>query len=198
MKLKTKNKNLSKNTGQPKHETSMFELTPDIFDLFLPDAFQENVDYIYLGPENYCRVYVLDIDYPGEMYVGFFDSLLDKGEIAISVFIEPRDTGEAIKDITRRINAMKSNAMLQRGEPDYKLLAQIEWYDALRSSLQRNLEKILMTQVFIVVYAKTLEKLKEDCIRITKFAESLGLNMRCLSFEQQKGFCPAFRLVQET
>lgn len=93
---------------------------------------------------------------------------------------------------------MKSNAMLQRGEPDYKLLAQIEWYDALRSSLQRNLEKILMTQVFIVVYAKTLEKLKEDCIRITKFAESLGLNMRCLSFEQQKAFCPAFRLVQET
>lgn len=195
MKLKTKNKESSKNIRQQEqHENSIFELTPDIFDLFLPDAFQENVDYIYLGPENYCRVYVLDIDYPSEMYVGFFDSLLDKGEIAISVFIEPRDTGEAIKDITRRINAMKSNAMLQRGEPDYKLLAQIEWYDALRSSLQRNLEKILMTQVFIVVYAKSLEKLKEDCIRITKFAESLGLNMRCLSFEQQKGFLSSLPL----
>jgi len=192
MKLKTKNKNLSKNTGQPKHETSMFELTPDIFDLFLPDAFQENVDYIYLGPENYCRVYVLDIDYPGEMYVGFFDSLLDKGEIAISVFIEPRDTGEAIKDITRRINAMKSNAMLQRGEPDYKLLAQIEWYDALRSSLQRNLEKILMTQVFIVVYAKTLEKLKQSLQNLWDLTCAV-----CLS-SSKKAFCPAFRLVQET
>lgn len=172
----------------------MFELTPDIFDLFLPEVFYENVDYIYLGAENYCRVYVLDIDYPGEMYIGFFDSLLDKGEITISVFLEPRDTGEAIRDITRRINAMKSNAMLQRGEPDYRLLAQIEWYDALRASLQKNIEKILMTQVFIVVYAKTLEKLKEDCIRITKFAESMGLDMRCLSFEQKKGFLSSLPL----
>jgi len=166
----------------------MFEFAPDIYELILPDTFHEEADYIYLGAENYCRVYVLDIDYPSEMYVGFFDSLLDKGEIAISVFIEPRDTGQAIRDITRRINEMKSNAMLQRGEPDYKLLAQIEWYDALRASLQRGIEKILMAQVFIVVYSKSLEQLRENCIRITKFAESLGLNMRCLSFEQAKGY----------
>ncbi|WAM33342.1 hypothetical protein [Caldicellulosiruptor morganii] len=66
------------NTVQEQQESDMFELAPDIYELILPDTFHEEADYIYLGAENYCRVYVLDIDYPSEMYVGFLTVFLTK------------------------------------------------------------------------------------------------------------------------
>lgn len=160
-----------------------------LLDLAVPDCLHLEKDYIYLGSERYARVYVLAV-HPYEINIGFFNSFFNLGQIAISIYVEPADTGEVIVDLTKKITKLKSNeivSMQQGKKPDYRRITQAEDYEMLRAALQRGIEKALYVQVFFTIFAESLEKLKEKCEEFESRCAAYNIKPRCLSFEQLEG-----------
>lgn len=177
-------------------DKNIFENTVGLLDLALPDIFYEDKDYIYTGSERYSRTYVIST-YPQEMYVTFFNTFYNVGQISISVYIDPSDPRTVIKDLTNKINVLKSNAYLKKGEPNYAMLQQIEDLDLLRREIQRNVEKILYVQVLITIYAQSIEELIEKCEEFETRCSGFSLKPRCLSYEQKEGYITSLPLSSQ-
>ncbi|WPX08219.1 VirB4 family type IV secretion system protein [Anaerocellum danielii] len=169
-----------------------------LLDLILPDCIEEGKDYIYLGPERYARTYVISV-YPSDIYMSFFQSFFNLGQISMSIYLEPADTGDVIKKLTKMIVKLKAHIRLEneRTEPDYEKIQQAEDFEMLRASLQRNLEKILYAQVFITIYADSLEKLKEKCEEFRSRCEAYNMRPKALTFEQLKGYMTTLPLGRQ-
>lgn len=156
------------NISEKSENNRLIENATGLLDLILPDCIEEGKDYIYLGPERYARVYVVAV-YPSDIYLTFFQTFFNIGQISMSVYIEPADTGDVIRKLSRMITDLRANIILEGNKPvDYQKLQQAEDFELLRASLQRGIEKILYVQIFFTIYADSLEKLKEKCIEFKK------------------------------
>lgn len=173
-----------------KEPNKLIKNATGLLDLILPDCIEEGKDYIYLGPERYARTYVISV-YPSDIYISFFQSFFNLGQISMSVYLEPADTGEVIKKLTRMIVKLGANVILEseRGaKPDYAKIQQAEDFETLRAALQRNHEKIIYAQVFITIYADSLEELKRKCDEFKSRCEAYNMRPKALTFEQLKGY----------
>jgi len=170
-------------------ENPLIKNATGLLDLILPDCIEEGKDYIYLGPEKYARVFVVSV-YPSDIYMTFWQTFFNLGQITMSVYIEPADKGDVMKKLSKLITDLKANVILEssRKPVDYQKLQQAEDFELLRASLQRDLEKILYVQVFITIYADSLERLKERTEEFKSRCEAYSVKARTLMFEQLKGY----------
>ena len=91
-----------KNKKSKQKEIDIFNNTPNIMDLLLPDILEEKKDYICLGYNKYSRFFVMTV-YPEQTWVGWLDDLFNIGNINISVKIEPSINGQVINQLTRKL-----------------------------------------------------------------------------------------------
>jgi len=188
--ISSKQSNISKKSD----DSRLIENATGLLDLVLPDCIEEGKDYIYLGPEKYARVYVVAV-YPSDIYLTFFQTFFNIGQVSMSVYIEPADTGDVIRKLNRMITDLKANIILEGNRPvDYQKLQQAEDFELLRASLQRGIEKILYVQIFFTIYAESYEKLKEKCAEFKNRCEAYNLKPRALTFQQLRGYLTALPL----
>jgi hypothetical protein len=90
---------------QEKIESDEIELSDnvaDLHDLFIPDGLLETKDYLYLGPENYVRTFVVSV-YPREIYLGWLDDLFSIEGISLTTYIEPVPDDKVAKNLKKNL-----------------------------------------------------------------------------------------------
>ena len=91
-----------KNKKQKQNDIDIFNNSPSIIDLLLPDTLQEKRDYLVLGYNKYSRTFVMTV-YPEQTWVGWLDDLFNIGNINISIKIEPTSNGNVINQLTKKL-----------------------------------------------------------------------------------------------
>lgn len=137
--------------------------------------------------------------YPRFLTVGWLTPIINYNDtIDISLFIHPLDSGEVLKDITKRLTRIKAQVAERRekGIVSSPLLEVSEKeMEDMRMQLQEGKERIFRLGAYITLYADSLEKLKEseDAIQ-SLFANTLVIT-RDASLQQEKGFNSTLPLV---
>jgi len=93
---------------QEKIESDEIELSDnvaDLHDLFIPDGLLETKDYLYLGPENYVRTFVVSV-YPREIYLGWLDDLFSIEGISLTTYIEPVPDDKVAKNLKKKLDSV--------------------------------------------------------------------------------------------
>ena len=91
-----------KNKKQKQNDIDIFNNSPSMMDLLLPDTLQERKDYLCLGYNKYSRSFVMTV-YPEQTWVGWLDDLFNIGNINISIKIEPTSNGNVINQLTKKL-----------------------------------------------------------------------------------------------
>lgn len=182
---------LGKNKKERTKEIDIFNNTPNIMDLMLPDELQEKKDYLVLGFNKYSRTFVVTI-YPEQTWVSWLDDLFSIGNINISVKIEPSQNSNVISQLTKKLVQAQSEYSTYSKQGNILHLPvlekQIADLEELRMLIQTNQDKLFFATIFITLNAESLQELNEK----TKILES-ELNkktamIRTLTFRQLEGF----------
>lgn len=178
---------LEKNKKGKKKEINIFNNTPNIMDLILPDTLQERKDYVCLGYNKYSRYFAMTI-YPEQTWVSWLDDLFNIGNINISVKIEPASNANIINQLTKKLVQSQSEYATYSRQGNILHLPELEKLildlEDLRMLIQTNQDKLFFVTIFITLNAENLQELNEK----TKILES-ELNkktamIRTLTFRQ--------------
>lgn len=163
---------------------------PDIFDLFVPECIEENKNHVYLGKETYLRTYSIST-YPRELYVGFLDEFFKLGNTRISMYIENIPDNVIISVLNKKVVALKTQIILKTKSgatndiPVYQTaIADLE---SVMEAIQTNQEKMFIVNIFITIYAKSLEELESKCWEFESICAKKALYPRSLIYRQNKG-----------
>lgn len=182
-------KKLSNN--QPSNTVDIFNKgAAGLTELIYPDVFHEDKDYIYLGHEKYCRVYVISV-YPRTMQITFLNEFFQLGNVDISIYIENIPDGDVINRLTDKYSKIMSNIMLQtnRGNTiDYGMKLAASDLDELREAIQTNRDRMFFAEVFIKIWGKDLEDLNSRSEMFEDICARKSLLPRSMAYDQGKAF----------
>ena len=170
----------------------------DTIDMILPDGYIENVDYSYLGVNNYVRSYGIKM-FPQFMYVGFFNDILALGDVTISSYIENIPDGEIISQLTDKYAKLRSNVSMKeaRGDVvDHAELEAVEDLDSLRKIIQTNKDRMFYTQVIINVHASSLKELDNKCELISDTCARKGIKPQVAVEMQKEAYITSLPLLK--
>ena len=108
----------------------------------------------------------------------------------ISIFINPIDTGTALKNLRKKAGQLESqrNDEAEKGlVRNPELETAIQNIDTLRDSLQQSEEKLFSTGVYITIYADNEEELARLESKITSMMEAKIVYIKPALFEQLEG-----------
>lgn len=162
--------------------------TIDIIDLIMPECFKMQDDYIYLGPNQYVRVYAINV-LPRCMEIGFLNEIFELGSVEISTYIENIPDGEVIGRLTEKYSKIKSNINLKakRGEIiNYAEDLAAKDLDSLREVIQTNKERMFYAQILVSIWDKSIEELEDKCDMFNDICARKSLKPRAICFEQDK------------
>lgn len=172
-------------------ESSLKQRAIEEFQNFIaPSAVEVTTNYIQMDKRFARTLYISD--YPRYLAVGWLSSIINFNDsLDISLFIEPIDSGEILKDLTKRLTRLMAEESTKRekGIISSPLLeASIKEIEDMRNALQEGKERMFHFGCYITIYAETLETLKA----LEETMDALFTNMlvatRVASLIQEKGF----------
>lgn len=130
--------------------------------------------------------------YPRFLSSGWFEPLINLPELLdISIFINPLDTGLAMKNLRKKAAQVESQ-ISERQEKglvrDPLLETALEDIESLRDTLQQAQEKMFTTGVYIAAYAESKEHLDKLETKIISLMESKLVFIKPALFQQLQGY----------
>ena len=134
------------------------QATPsNIKKIIAPAGAQVTPSYLKIGDKLAKTFFVFS--YPRFLSTGWFEPLINLANLFdVSIFINPIDTGTALKNLRKKAGQLESrmNDEQEKGLVRNPVLeTAIQDVENLRNSLQQSEEKLFNTGVYITIYADT-------------------------------------------
>jgi len=161
----------------------------DIKKIIAPAGVQVFSNYLKIG-DKFAKTFFV-FSYPRYLTTGWFEPLINLPNLFdVSVFINPIDTGTALKNLRKKAGQLESqkNDEAEKGlVRNPELETAIQDIESLRDSLQQSEEKLFSTGVYITIYADTEEDLARLESKITTMLEAKIVYIKPALFEQLEG-----------
>ena len=190
-KAEKKEKKQSQKNIELKPEVNLDNQVADVFDFFVPDAFVEDKDDVYLGRNTYVRAYALSV-YPRETYIGWLDEFFSLGNVRITAYCENIPDNIVIRQLTSKVVSAQAHHDIyqKRGEiTELPVLRNvIRDLESVREAIQTNRERMFLGKVFITIYAKDKQSLEDKCIDFENICSRKSILPLSLTLRQREGF----------
>lgn len=162
----------------------------DIGNVIAPAGIEAQSSYLKIG--DYYAKTIFIFTYPRYVPSGWFSPIVHLPEmIDVSIFINPMDTGLALKNLKKKVAQIEAE-LLERQEKglirDPVLETAFKDVEALRDSLQQAREKLFQVGLYITIYGQDLEKMKKLENSVTSILESKLVYTKPALFQQIEGF----------
>lgn len=167
--------------------------------IIAPAGVQVNSNYLKVG-DKHVKVFFV-FSYPRYLSTGWFEPLINLPNIFdISVFIDPVDTGLALKNLRKKSAQIESQISDQQEKGlvrDPMLETALQDVEGLRDSLQQSQERLFSIGVYIAIYADTLEDLSKLESQVQSILESKLIYLKPALFQQLEGLLSILPLAQD-
>ncbi|OGY99786.1 MAG: conjugal transfer protein TraC [Candidatus Liptonbacteria bacterium RIFCSPLOWO2_01_FULL_52_25] len=129
--------------------------------------------------------------YPRYLSTGWFEPLINLPHLFdASIFINPIDTGTALKNLRKKAGQLESqiNDEQEKGlVRDPLLETALNDVESLRDTLQQSTEKLFQTGLYITIYAEKEDELARIESRLVSLMEAKLIYLKPALFEQLEG-----------
>jgi type IV secretory pathway VirB4 component len=157
--------------------------------IIAPAGAQVFPNYLKIGDKLAKTLFVFS--YPRYLSTGWFEPLINLPNLFdIAIFIDPIDTGSALKNLRKKAGQLESqmNEEQEKGLVRNPVLeTAINDVESLRDSLQQSSEKLFNTGVYITIYADTIDDLARLESKLVTMMEAKLIYLKPALFEQLEG-----------
>ena len=161
----------------------------DITKIIAPSGVDVSQNYLKIGGKLAKTFFVFS--YPRYLSTGWFEPLINLPNLFdISIFVNPVDTGTALKHLRKKAAQIESQIMDQQEKGlvrDPLLETALRDVESLRDTLQQSTEKLFNTGVYVTIYSDTLEELSRLESRLVSLMEAKLIYLKPALFEQLEG-----------
>lgn len=159
-------------------------------DIIAPSSIQVKQDYIQLGNRLVKSFFIFS--YPRYLNTAWLSSAINL-DIAmdISLFMHPIDTGYILKKLRRRVTEVQSEIMEEESKGlvrNPELETAFQDMEGLRDRLQTAQERMFRFALYITVYVKTIDELREVQTTLRSIFESRLMYVKPALYQQREGF----------
>lgn len=177
----------------------MAENFQDIKKIISPAGLKVESNYLKIG-DKFAKTFFV-YSYPRFLSTGWFEPLINLPYLFdVSVFINPVETGSALKKLRKKSAQIESQIMDQQEKGlvrDPQLETAFQDVEDLRDVLQQSQEKMFSTGVYLTIYADTLDELSKLESKFTTLMESKLVYIKPSLFTQLEGFQTILPLGQD-
>lgn len=167
--------------------------------IIAPAGVQVESNYLKVGDKFVKTFFVFS--YPRYLSTGWFEPLINLPNIFdISIFINPVDTGSALKKLRKKAAQIESQISDQQEKGlvrDPLLETAFQDVEALRDALQQAQEKLFEIGVYVSIYADNLEELAKLESRIDSLMEAKLIYIKPALFQQLEGLSSILPLAND-
>lgn len=167
--------------------------------IIAPAGVQVNSNYLKVGDKHVKIFFVFS--YPRYLSTGWLEPLINLPNIFdVSLFIDPVDTGLALKNLRKKAAQIESQISDQQDKGlvrDPMLETALQDVENLRDTLQQSQERLFSVGVYIAIYSDTLEELSKLESQVQSILESKLIYLKPALFQQLEGLMSILPLVQD-
>ncbi len=161
----------------------------DITKIIAPSGVEVNQNYLKIGGKLAKTFFVFS--YPRYLSTGWFEPLINLPNLFdISIFVNPVDTGTALKNLRKKAAQIESQIMDQEEKGlvrDPLLETALRDIETLRDTLQQSTEKLFSTGVYLTIYSDTVEEISRLEAKLVSLMEAKLIYIKPALFEQLEG-----------
>ena len=159
-------------------------------DIIAPSSIEVSQNYIKIG-ERFAKTFFI-FSYPRYLSTGWFSPVINLGvPMDISLFLHPIETGLILRQLRRRVTEAQAEIM-EREEKglvrDPTLETAYRDLEQLRDKLITAQERMFQFGIYITVYAKSEEELREIEANLRSILESRLVYIKPALYQQNSGF----------
>ncbi|MEK7180846.1 MAG: DUF87 domain-containing protein [Patescibacteria group bacterium] len=177
----------------------MAEDFKDTKKIIAPAGVQVSSNYLKIGDKHVKTFFFFS--YPRYLSTGWFEPLINLPNIFdVSTFINPIDTGMALKNLRKKSAQIESQISDQQDKGlvrDPLLETALQDVESLRDSLQQAQEKLFSVGVYLAIYGDNLEELSKLESKIQSILEAKLIYMKPALFQQLEGLLSVLPLAQD-
>jgi type IV secretory pathway VirB4 component len=171
----------------------------DVKRIIAPAGAQVSPNSLKIGDKIAKTFFILS--YPRYLSSGWFEPIINLPNLFdVSIFINPVDTGVALKNLRKKAGQLESemNEEQQKGLVRNPVLeTAINDVEGLRDSLQQSQEKMFNTGVYITIYADNQDELARLESKITTMMEAKLIYIKPALFQQLEGLSSILPLAND-
>lgn len=161
----------------------------DIKKIIAPAGVQVSPNHLKIGDKVVKSLFILS--YPRYLATGWFEPLINLPNLLdISIFVNPVDTGLALKKLRKKTAQLESQIIDQQDKGmvrDPILETALHDVEGLRDSLQQSQEKLFSVGVYVALYADNEEELSKLESQVNSLMEAKLIYLKPAIFQQLEG-----------
>lgn len=162
----------------------------DVKDIIAPSAIEVDFNHLVIGGK-FFRSY-FTIDYPPYVGPNWLSPLINfEYPVNISTFYYPRETGEILKSLKRKIAEMQATLSLEADsgrQPDPVMRKQLSDALELQEQLAAGNEKYFQYALYLTIYAETLTELEKIGNNLESTMAAMGVTIKVATLQQEECF----------
>lgn len=162
----------------------------DVKDIIAPSAIEVDFNHMVIGGKFFRSFFT--IDYPPYVGPNWLSPLINfEYPVNISTFYYPRETGEILKSLKRKIAEMQATLSLQADagqQPDPVLRKQLSDALDLQEQLAAGNEKYFQYALYLTLYADTLQELEKITNNLESTMAAMGVTIKVATLQQEETF----------
>jgi len=159
-------------------------------DIIAPSSIEIKPDHIKLG-ERFAKSFFI-FSYPRYLSTAWLSPVINLDQpMDISFHAHPIDTGQVLKRLRKKVTEVQAEIMEKEEKGlirDPVLETAYQDLENLRDSLQTAQEKMFKLGIYLTVYGKTLEEIKEVETTLRSILESRLIYIKPTLYQQKEGF----------
>jgi len=164
--------------------------TTEAKDIIAPSSIEINYDYLKLG-NRFTKSFFI-FSYPRYLSTAWLSPVINLStQMDISFHIHPIETGQILKQLRKRVTEIQAE-IAEREEKglirDPALETAYQDLEALRDRLQTAQERMFKFGLYLTVYGKSLEEIKEVETTLRSILESRLIYIKPALYQQREGF----------
>jgi len=164
--------------------------TTEAKDIIAPSSIEVNYDYLKLG-NRFTKSFFI-FSYPRYLSTAWLSPVINLStQMDISFHIHPIETGQILKQLRKRVTEIQAE-IAEREEKglirDPALETAYQDLEALRDRLQTAQERMFKFGLYLTVYGKSLEEIKEVETTLRSILESRLIYIKPALYQQREGF----------
>lgn len=167
--------------------------------IIAPAGVKVDSSHVAIGDKVVKILFILA--YPRFLSTGWFEPLVNLPNLFdISIFINPIDTGMALKKLRKKTAQIESQISDQREKGlvrDPVLETALNDVESLRDSLQQSQEKLFSVGVYLALYADNLQELTKLESSVNSLMEAKLIYLKPALFQQLEGLLTVFPLAED-
>lgn len=162
----------------------------DVKDIIAPSAIEVDFNHMVIGGKFFRSFFT--VDYPPYVGPNWLSPLITfEYPVNISTFYYPRETGEILRSLKRKIAEMQATLSLQADsgqQPDPVLRKQLSDALDLQEQLAAGNEKYFQYALYLTIYADSLQELEKVSNNLESTMAAMGVTIKVGTLQQEETF----------